>query len=33
MLLDRGDLNTKVPEIKTDKDMEILNRNFNSMIR
>ena len=28
----KGDLNTKVPEIKTDKDMEILNRNFNSMI-
>ena len=28
----RGNLSTKVPEIKTDKDMEILNRNFNSMI-
>ena len=27
-----GNLNTKVPEIKTDKDLEILNRNFNSMI-
>ena len=27
-----GDLSTKVPEIKTDKDMEKLNRNFNSMI-
>ena len=27
----RGDLNTKVPEIKTDKDMEILNKNFNLM--
>ena len=27
-----GDLNTKVPEIRTDKDLEILNRNFNSMI-
>ncbi len=27
-----GNLNTKVPEIKTDKDMEILNKNFNSMI-
>ncbi len=27
----RGNLNTKVPEIKTDKDMEILNRNFNLM--
>ena len=28
----KGDLNIKVPEIKTDKDMEILNRNFNLMI-
>jgi len=28
----QGDLNTKVPEIKTDRDMEILNKNFNSMI-
>ena len=28
----KGDLNIKVPEIKTDKDMEILNKNFNSMI-
>ena len=27
-----GDLNTKVPEIKTDKDLEVLNKNFNSMI-
>ena len=27
-----GDLNIKVPEIKTDKDLEILNKNFNSMI-
>ena len=27
----KGDLNTKVPELKTDKDMEILNRNFNLM--
>ena len=27
-----GDLNTKVPEFKTDKDLEILNKNFNSMI-
>ena len=27
----RGNLDTKVPEIKTDKDMEILNRNFNLM--
>ena len=28
----QGDLTTKVPEIKTDKDLEILNKNFNSMI-
>ena len=28
----QGDLNIKVPEIKTDKDLEVLNRNFNSMI-
>ena len=27
----QGNLNTKVPEIKTDKDMEILNKNFNLM--
>ena len=27
-----GDLSTKVPEIKTDKDMEKLNKNFNLMI-
>ncbi len=27
-----GDLSAKVPEIKTDKDLETLNRNFNSMI-
>jgi len=27
-----GNLNTKVPEVKTDKDLETLNRNFNSMI-
>ena len=27
----QGDLNIKVPEIKTDKDMEILNKNFNLM--
>ena len=27
-----GNLNIKVPEIKTDKDMEILNKNFNLMI-
>ena len=28
----QGNLNIKVPQIKTDKDMEILNKNFNSMI-
>ena len=28
----KGDLSIKVPEIKTDKDLEILNKNFNSMI-
>ena len=27
-----GNLETKVPEIKTDKDLEVLNKNFNSMI-
>ena len=27
-----GDLDTKVPELKTDKDLETLNRNFNLMI-
>jgi two-component system, NtrC family, nitrogen regulation sensor histidine kinase NtrY len=27
-----GDLNIKVPEIKTDKDLEVLNKNFNLMI-
>ena len=27
----KGNLNTKVPEIKSDKDMEILNKNFNLM--
>lgn len=27
----QGNLNTKVPEVKTDKDMEILNKNFNLM--
>jgi two-component system nitrogen regulation sensor histidine kinase NtrY len=27
-----GELNTKVPEVKTDKDLEILNKNFNQMI-
>ena len=29
----QGDLNIKVPEIKTDRDMEILNKNFNLMIK
>jgi|TARA_B110000444_G_scaffold209324_1_gene204103 two-component system, NtrC family, nitrogen regulation sensor histidine kinase NtrY len=28
----KGDLDIKVPEIKTDKDLEILNSNFNMMI-
>ncbi len=28
----KGNLNTKVPELKTDKDLEILNKNFNLMI-
>ena len=28
----KGNLNTKVPEIKADKEMEILNNNFNAMI-
>ncbi len=28
----KGSLDTKVPELKTDKEMELLNRNFNSMI-
>ena len=28
----KGNLNTKVPEIKPDKEMEILNKNFNAMI-
>ena len=27
----KGNLDTKVPELKTDKDMEILNKNFNLM--
>ena len=27
-----GNLDIKVPEVKTDKDLEILNKNFNSMI-
>ncbi|MBD1140925.1 HAMP domain-containing protein [Pelagibacterales bacterium SAG-MED39] len=29
----KGDLSIKVPEVKTDKDLEILNKNFNSMIQ
>ena len=28
-----GNLDIKVPEVKTDKDLEILNRNFNNMIK
>jgi two-component system nitrogen regulation sensor histidine kinase NtrY len=28
----KGDLDIKVPEVKTDKDLEILNKNFNLMI-
>ena len=28
----KGNLDIKVPEIKTDKDMEVLNQNFNLMI-
>ncbi|MBD1135424.1 GHKL domain-containing protein [Pelagibacterales bacterium SAG-MED47] len=28
----KGNLDIKVPEVKTDKDLEVLNRNFNSMI-
>ena len=28
-----GNLDIKVPEVKTDKDLEILNRNFNKMIK
>tara|TARA_B100001027_G_scaffold102965_1_gene70811 strand:- start:348 stop:2120 length:1773 start_codon:yes stop_codon:yes gene_type:complete len=28
----KGNLNVKVPELKADKEMEILNKNFNSMI-
>ena len=28
-----GDLDIKVPEVKTDKDLEILNKNFNQMIK
>ena len=29
----KGDLDSKVPELKTDKDLETLNKNFNSMIK
>ena len=28
----KGNLNSKVPEIKTDKELEVLNKNFNQMI-
>ena len=28
----KGNLNTKVPELKADKEMELLNKNFNAMI-
>ncbi len=30
--ISKGKLDSKVPEIKTDKELEILNKNFNSMI-
>ena len=30
--ISKGNLDSKVPEIKTDKELEILNKNFNSMI-
>ena len=29
----KGNLDIKVPEVKTDKDLEILNKNFNQMIK
>ena len=29
----KGNLNTKVPELKADKEMELLNKNFNAMIK
>ena len=32
MTIGSGNLDTKVPEIKTDKELEILNKNFNLMI-
>ena len=28
----KGNLDSKVPEIKTDKELEVLNKNFNQMI-
>ena len=28
----KGNLNSKVPELKADKEIEILNKNFNAMI-
>ena len=28
----KGNLDTKVPELKADREMELLNKNFNSMI-
>ena len=31
-LIGEGNLDIKVPEVKTDKDLEILNKNFNEMI-
>ena len=32
MSIGKGNLNTKVPELKTDKELEALNKNFNLMI-
>ena len=32
MTIGSGNLDTKVPEIKTDKELELLNKNFNLMI-
>ncbi len=32
MSIGKGNLDTKVPEIKTDKELELLNKNFNLMI-
>ena len=31
-MIEKGNLDTKVPEIKTDKELESLNKNFNQMI-